>query len=32
MFMFIVGLAVGLVIGWNFMEQPTWAKDFFDRF
>jgi hypothetical protein len=24
---FIVGLAVGLVVGWNLLPQPKWAAD-----
>ena len=22
-----LGIAIGLVIGWNFLPQPTWASD-----
>jgi len=24
---FLLGLATGLVIGWNFLPQPAWVKD-----
>ena len=27
MFGFILGAVVGLVVGWNFLPQPQWAKD-----
>lgn len=23
----VVGVAIGLVIGWNFLPQPQWAKN-----
>jgi hypothetical protein len=23
---FILGVVVGLVVGWNFLPQPAWAK------
>jgi hypothetical protein len=23
---FILGAAVGLVVGWNFLPQPSWVK------
>lgn len=28
---FVIGLIVGLVVGWNFMPQPEWVKKFFDK-
>lgn len=24
---FFIGLAVGLIIGWNFLPQPEWVKN-----
>jgi len=24
---FLLGLVIGLIVGWNFMEQPTWVKN-----
>lgn len=32
MFEFVLGVAVGLVIGWNFLPQPQFVKDFFSKF
>lgn len=29
MFEFLVGLAVGLVVGWHFLPQPQWVKNLF---
>jgi hypothetical protein len=26
---FLIGLGVGLVVGWNFLPQPAWVKDWF---
>ena len=28
---FAVGLVVGLVVGWNALPQPVWAKDLYDK-
>jgi hypothetical protein len=28
---FIVGVVVGLVVGWNLLPQPQWVKDFYER-
>ncbi len=28
---FIVGVIVGLVVGWNFLPQPEWAKNAVDK-
>jgi hypothetical protein len=28
--MFLIGVAVGLVIGWNFMPQPAFVKNAVD--
>lgn len=28
MFGFLIGAAVGLVVGWNFLPQPQFMKDF----
>jgi len=28
---FIFGALVGLVIGWNFLKQPVWAKELVDK-
>ena len=27
---FIIGVAVGLVVGWNFLPQPDWVKEKLD--
>jgi len=27
MFSFLLGVAVGLVVGWNFLPQPEFVKD-----
>ena len=29
MFEFLIGGAVGLFVGWNFLPQPQWVKDLF---
>lgn len=29
MFEFLIGLTVGLVVGWNFFPQPQWVRDLF---
>ena len=26
MFSLLLGIAIGLIIGWNFLPQPEWAK------
>jgi hypothetical protein len=26
---FVVGLAVGLVVGWNLLPQPKWVSDLY---
>lgn len=31
MFEFLLGVAVGLVIGWNFLPQPEWVKEKIDK-
>ncbi len=31
MIQFILGIAVGLVIGWNLLPQPVWAKNLWDK-
>lgn len=31
MFVFLTGLAIGLVVGWNVLPQPTWFRDFYTR-
>lgn len=28
---FLIGLAVGLIVGWNFFPQPQVIKDFIDK-
>jgi hypothetical protein len=27
----LVGMAIGLVIGWNLLPQPKWVKDKYDK-
>lgn len=27
MFELLIGVAIGLVIGWNFLPQPAWVKN-----
>ena len=29
--MLLVGIAIGLVIGWNFLPQPAWVKENVDK-
>ena len=29
--MLLVGIAIGLVIGWNFLAQPAWVKENLDK-
>lgn len=31
MFDFIVGFAVGAVLGWNVLPQPAWSKNLWDK-
>ena len=28
---FVLGVVVGLLIGWNFLAQPSWAKRLVDK-
>ena len=28
---FVIGLGVGLIVGWNLLPQPAWVKNMFDR-
>lgn len=28
---FMLGIAVGLVVGWFFVPQPQWAKDMYSK-
>ena len=27
----LIGVAIGLVIGWNFLPQPEWVKRLIDK-
>lgn len=27
----LIGFAVGVVVGWNFLPQPVWFKEKFDK-
>ena len=29
--MFIFGAAAGLIVGWNLLPQPEWAKNLWDK-
>ena len=29
--MFLIGVAVGLIVGWNFLAQPSWVKENLDK-
>jgi len=29
MFEFVLGVVVGMAVGWNFLSQPEWAKNLF---
>lgn len=29
---FVLGLVLGMIVGWNFLPQPKFMSDFFDRF
>lgn len=31
MFWFLVGVAVGLLIGWNLLPQPTWVSELYEQ-
>jgi hypothetical protein len=31
MFVFVLGVAIGLVVGWNFLPQPEWVKEKIDE-
>lgn len=31
MFSAILYVGVGLIIGWNFLPQPTWVKTIYDK-
>lgn len=28
---FLIGLVVGLVVGWNLLPQPAWAKNIWNK-
>lgn len=28
MFSFIVAFVLGLIVGWNFLDQPIWVRNF----
>lgn len=28
---FLLGLAVGLLVGWNFLAQPEWVRDYVEK-
>ena len=28
---FVLGLVVGLIVGWNFLPQPQWVKTLVDK-
>ena len=32
MFLFTLGVGVGLIIGWNALPQPVWVKNLYSRF
>lgn len=25
---FLLGVAIGLIVGWNFLKQPVWVAEF----
>jgi hypothetical protein len=27
----LIGVAIGLVVGWNFLPQPQWVKDLWSK-
>ena len=31
MFGFLLGVAVGLVVGWNLLPQPTWVSNLYNK-
>lgn len=31
MFEFLLGVAIGLVVGWNLIPQPLWVKNLYSR-
>lgn len=31
MFEFAIGMGVGLVLGWNFIPQPTWMANLYSN-
>ena len=31
MFWLIIAFAAGLIVGWNVLPQPQWAKDLWDK-
>ena len=31
MFEFIIGMGVGLVLGWNLIPQPAWVRNLYSR-
>lgn len=32
MFGFLIGFLVGLVVGWNFLKQPEWASNLYEKY
>lgn len=31
MFEIVLGFVAGLIVGWNFLPQPTWVSKFFKK-
>lgn len=31
MFEFVIGVGLGLVLGWNLIPQPAWVANFYTR-
>jgi hypothetical protein len=31
MMQFILGVVIGLVVGWNLFPQPEWVKNLYDK-
>ncbi|UAT28874.1 hypothetical protein PP753_gp35 [Dinoroseobacter phage vB_DshP-R7L] len=31
MFEFLMGMGVGLIVGWNVLPQPQWVKNLYSR-
>jgi hypothetical protein len=29
---YLIALAVGIILGWNVLPQPAWAKKLWDRY